>query len=95
MAVISVGGDDGVVVVGTPDGAYGYCFLAGVDMTEPTDFGLLVGLHGSVFELTDELHVVEPFDEYFLWEVLCGLCCWGKAGQWRICFRGVHRLVLA
>jgi len=63
VAVVSVGQDDGVVVVGAADGADGAGFLAGVDVAEAADLGLLVSLHRACLELADELHHPKPRHE--------------------------------
>ena len=93
VPVISVRGDDRIIGVHATDGADGDGFLPGVDVAEPADLGLLVGLHGAVLELTDELHIAEPFEEDFLGKISCILRGRGEPVGLRICFRGGHGLL--
>jgi hypothetical protein len=61
MPVISVGGDDRIGVFGGGDASDCNGLLTDVDVAESADLAVLIGLHGSNFELTDEDHHSKPF----------------------------------
>jgi len=94
VAVVAVGGDDGVVVVRGPDGAHGGGFLADVDVAEAADLGLLVGLHGPLFEAADHHHVVEHGVQAFVAEPNKGVGGGGGLALFNRWAGGAHGSVL-
>lgn len=65
VAVVTVGGDDMVMIVHDGDGSDGRGLLADVKVEESSHFPLLVGLQSRLFKLADADHVRESLDFAF------------------------------
>ena len=63
VPMIAVGGDDRIGMLHRRDTTDRDRFLANIDVAEATDLLVLVGLHGSNFELADQQHLPQPLME--------------------------------